>query len=537
MIKIKNIAMLACAALAGLSTACIDGNDWDADGSQAGIFRPTSFSASQTEKGATTVKFTFGSVPGATKYQIEASLDTIVSADIDPNNIVAEVAKSPATIDGFDVECKYYARVRAIGDMGTSAWVVLEKAFSTSAVQLISDVETSMNTAKAIWPAGSNATKITLEVGDEVIREIELTQADIAAGELKISGLEPMTFYTVKLWNGSVRVGVFTAKTQSAGPSGDYNKVWDPEKYTYVADLLDEVAAEAAADGNTEYSVTVVIPAEVHTRLASLADDGSETNLTIPDGMSVTFYGERANALDELEVNKSVGLNGTHKNIKFQNLTITGNGYIVNQSAECDVDSITFEDCKIANVPTAFFRTQGGSPVGNVNNLTLRNSVFTNIGKGYGFIHMDGAVIKNVDIDGCTFNGVCATGKCFFMMTKYVEPLESFKLKNSTFYNFCGGGQYFLDFKDKTNGPDVFELTNVIFGKTGDDVTNKNVRGTCDVADYTSGCVSTTDCFKVIKGVVTLDKSSADIFADPDNGDFTIKEGAGVENCGDPRWL
>ena len=111
------------------------------------------------------------------------------------------------------------------------------------------------------------------------------------------------------------------------------------------------------------------------------------------------------------------------------------------------------------------------------------------------------------------------------------------RIKNSTFYNYCGNGQYFIDFKDKNYGPATFELSNCIFGKTADETANKNVRGTCDVADHTSNCKLLSDCFKVIKGADKLeDKSSADIFTDPDNGDFTLKTGCGIEKCGDPRW-
>lgn len=550
--NISKIAILAGLALAAAS--CTDGNDWDTDGSYAGSFRPTSLSAEQTAKGETTVKFTFGNIPGSTGYQIEVATDTFSVEEVSESSMTFDVDKSPATLDGFRVETKYYARVRSISATGVSAWVGA-KSFTTAATQVINEqtVETTMTSISIEWPAGTALTRLTVEkpaVGilkslkaasdeTEVVKEVELTDEVKAAGRMTIDGLQPATVYTVKLFNGENRVGLIVATTQSGGPTGDYNIVFTTG--TTMGEQLAEVAAQAAEDGNDEYSVTVVIPAGVEATIADKpADDSADAYsvLTLPNGMSVTFYGERGNAMDKVTIYKNLGLDGRHSVVKFQNLTVSGTGYLVNQSNVCSVDSFIVEDCNVSDIPTSFFRTQGGtySAANAVDALVLKNSVFTNCGKGYGFIHVDGTFVNNVLADGCTFNGICTGGKGFFMMTKYVQPTESLIIRNSTFYNFCGNGQYFIDFKDKANGPDKFELTNVLFGKTADDVTNKNVRGTCDNADYATNCYSASDCFKVIKGVTALDEASADIFTDPESGDFTLKTGVKFENCGDPRW-
>lgn len=550
--NISKIALLAGLAIAAAS--CTDGNDWDTDGSFAGSFRPTSLSCEQTAKGETTVKFTFGNIPGSTGYQIEVATDTFSVEEVSESSMTFNVAKSPATLDGFRVETKYYARVRSIGATGVSAWVGA-KSFTTAATQVINEetIETTMTSIKIDWPANTVLDRLTVEKpaegvnkalkaasdGMDLVKEIELTDKDKAAGSYVISGLQPATVYTVKLFNGENRVGLIVAATQSGGPTGDYNIVFSAS--STMGEQLAEVAAQAAEDGNSEYSVTVVIPAGAEATIADKpAEDSADdySVLTLPNGMSVTFYGERGNAMDKVTIYKNLAIDGRHSVVKFQNLTVSGTGYLVNQSGVCSVDSFIVEDCNVSDLPTSFFRTQGGSysAANAVNALVLKNSVFTNCGKGYGFIHVDGTFVNNVDIDGCTFNGICTGGKGFFMMTKYVQPSESLIIRNSTFYNFCGNGQYFIDFKDKANGPDKFELTNVLFGKTADDVTNKNVRGTCDNADYATNCYRASDCYKVIKGSTVLDEASADIFTDPANGDFTLKAGVMFENCGDPRW-
>lgn len=540
--NINKIAALACIALMGGMSACTDGNDWDADGSYAGTFRPTSLSCEQTGKGETTVMFTFGSVPGATSYQIEAATDTITADEVNPDNIVAEVTKSPATVDGFKMETTYWTRIRAISPSGNSKWIAAKK-FTTEAINVINSdlTETTMTSVTVRWTGGTALTKATVEKQEELVREIEPTEEQKAAGEMKITELQPATIYTIKLWNGENRVGMVSVITQSGGPTGDYNITFDPA--STMGEQLADVAAKAAEDGNDEYTVTVIIPAGVEAMIADKPAEGSSDEasaLTLPDGMSVTFYGERGNAMDVVTIYKSLNLDGRHSVVKFQNLTVTGAGYLLNQSNVCAVDSLIIEDCKVSGFTgNTFIRTQGGSyeKTNAIGCLKLANSTFDNCGKGYGFIHVDGTIINNIDIDGCTFSNICTTGKCFFMQSKYVQGIESMRIKNSTFYNYCGNAQYFIDFKDKSVGPETFELSNCIFGKTADETTNKNVRGTCDVADHTSNCKLLSDCFKVIKGAYKLeDKSSADIFTDPDKGDFTLKTGCGIEKCGDPRW-
>lgn len=540
--NINKIAALACIALMGGMSACTDGNDWDADGSYAGTFRPTSLSCEQTGKGETTVMFTFGSVPGATSYQIEAATDTITADEVNPDNIVAEVTKSPATVDGFKMETTYWTRIRAISPSGNSKWIAAKK-FTTEAINVINSdlTETTMTSVTVRWTGGTALTKATVEKQEELVREIVPTEEQKAAGEMKITELQPATIYTIKLWNGENRVGMVSVITQSGGPTGDYNITFDPA--STMGEQLADVAAKAAEDGNDKYTVTVIIPAGVEAMIADKPAEESTDEasaLTLPAGMSVTFYGERGNAMDVVTIYKSLNLDGRHSVVKFQNLTVKGAGYLLNQSNVCAVDSLIIEDCKVSGFTgNTFIRTQGGSyeKTNAIGCLKLANSTFDNCGKGYGFIHVDGTIINNIDIDGCTFSNICTTGKCFFMQSKYVQGIESMRIKNSTFYNYCGNAQYFIDFKNKSVGPATFELSNCIFGKTADETPNKNVRGTCDNADYTSNCKLLSDCFKVIKGAVKLeDKSSADIFTDPENGDFTLKTGCGIEKCGDPRW-
>lgn len=534
----KNITkILAGVALVGTMAACTDGNDWDVDGSETGLFRPTSPKAEQTDNGETVIKFTFSGVPGATGYQIETTTDSatfVASDEVSSDNIISEVTKSPAEIDGFTIGQTYYSRIRAISATGSSAWVGISKV-KMEEENLFTDAESTSSSIKFIWTASAKVTTIVLLSADNAeLQRIELDETAIAAGQYKFTSLNPLTTYKAELYAGENRCGTLSAETmKSAAPDAQFQITYTAAKT--MQEQLDEVAAQAEA-GST-FSVTVIIPADVDAKADAIdPETGNVATLDIPAGMGVTFYGELADAKCVLSISKTIDITGTHGTIAFENLTITGSEYLINQSDLCNVEKITVKDCKVSDISKSFIRTQGGSPDGKISTVELTNSTFTNIGGGYGFIHMDGAVIDNLVVDGCTFNGICATGKGFFMMTKYIYATKSLKITNSTFYNFCGNGQYFIDFKDKENGPDEFEFTNVIFGKTADATTNKNIRGTCDSKDYVTNCFSASDCSKVIKGSTVSDKSSAEIFADPENGDFSLKEGCGIEQCGDPRW-
>ena len=76
---------------------------------------------------------------------------------------------------------------------------------------------------------------------------------------------------------------------------------------------------------------------------------------------------------------------------------------------------------------------------------------------------------------------------------------------------------------------------NTIFGKTYNPEKAKGVR-TSGTMTF-DGCLRTSDCLfsggNDIKDLVASDLSSADVFKDPENHDFTLKIS---DKVGDPRW-
>ena len=346
--------------------------------------------------------------------------------------------------------------------------------------------------------------------------------------------MKPTTTYIATLYNNDVKRGQLQFTTPAAMPSANY-------KYTLPSDVkIEEIAEQAkvAAGSETNYSATIGIPAGATVSLYGTAEsDGGKTNVTIPEGMSVTFFGLAGGDAPTINLDKNFDISGSHAYIKFQNVKLVENGagYFINQSKACTVSEFTLEDCEVSNAKTSFFRLQG-TEAKSIGKLTLKNSIFTNLCAGYGFIHVDAGSgaghVDNVEIDGCTFNGICKTGKVFIFSKK--TNMQDITIKNSTFYNCNGGGQYFVDFNADTFGPNTFTIENCIFGKSADETTNKNIRSKTPAT--VANCFSTKDFFKVIKGVNATEFSSDQLFTDPTKGDFTIKAGTLKEKAGDPRW-
>ena len=367
-----------------------------------------------------------------------------------------------------------------------------------------------------------------------------MTDEEKAAGKYTLGGLNPTSTYTITIYKNDVKRGQLQVTTPAAMPAANFKYSLASDVTVISQDFIDEIAekAKAAAGNETNYSATIGIPAGAKVALYGINDsDGGKTNVTIPDGMSVTFFGLAGGDAPTINLDKNFDIAGSHAFIKFQNVKLeeNGAGYFINQSKACTVSEFTLENCEVSNLKTSFFRLQG-SDAKSIGKLTLKNSIFTKLCAGYGFIHVDAGSgaghVDNVEIDGCTFNSICVTGKVFIFSKK--TDMQDITIKNSTFYNCNGSGQYFVDFNADTFGPNTFTIENCIFGKSADEATDKNIRSKTPATVANS--FRTTDFFKVIKGVNDTEFSSTQLFKDPANGDFTIKAGTLKEKAGDPRW-
>lgn len=555
--SIKNILGTASMmALALSATSCTDGNDWDVDGSLSRLFGlngdKITVETAETSATVTFSAFTSKAVPSPEYYVFEVSKDSLYEG-VENANIIKfgedkTLTSSPVVLSGLDGDSKYYMRVKAMSSTSNeSKWVYYKdgSSFKTKAEQIFNNVEATNlfeDHVNLSWTPGADVTHITYANTNDAenIQTINLTDEEKAAGKYTLGGLNPTSTYTITIYKNDVKRGQLQVTTPAAMPAANFKYSLASDVTVISQDLIDEIAekAKAAAGNETNYSATIGIPAGAKVALYGINDsDGGKTNVTIPDGMSVTFFGLAGGDAPTINLDKNFDIAGSHAFIKFQNVKLeeNGAGYFINQSKACTVSEFTLENCEVSNLKTSFFRLQG-SDAKSIGKLTLKNSIFTKLCAGYGFIHVDAGSgaghVDNVEIDGCTFNSICVTGKVFIFSKK--TDMQDITIKNSTFYNCNGSGQYFVDFNADTFGPNTFTIENCIFGKSADEATNKNIRSKTPATVANS--FRTTDFFKVIKGVNDTEFSSTQLFKDPANGDFTIKAGTLKEKAGDPRW-
>jgi len=555
--SIKNILGTASMmALALSATSCTDGNDWDVDGSLSRLFGlngdKITVETAETSATVTFSAFTSKAVPSPEYYVFEVSKDSLYEG-VENANIIKfgedkTLTSSPVVLSGLDGDSKYYMRVKAMSSTSNeSKWVYYKdgSSFKTKAEQIFNNVEATdlfEDHVNLSWTPGADVTHITYANTNDAenIQTINLTDEEKAAGKYTLGGLNPTSTYTITIYKNDVKRGQLQVTTPAAMPAANFKYSLASDVTVISQDLIDEIAekAKAAAGNETNYSATIGIPAGAKVALYGINDsDGGKTNVTIPNGMSVTFFGLAGGDAPTINLDKNFDIAGSHAFIKFQNVKLVENGagYFINQSKACTVNEFTLEDCEVSNLKTSFFRIQG-SDAKSIGKLTLKNSIFTKLCAGYGFIHIDAGSGKghldNVEIDGCTFNSICVTGKVFIFSK--MTDMQDITIKNSTFYNCNGNGQYFVDFNVDTFGPSTFTIENCIFGKSADEATNKNIRSKTPATVANS--FRTTDFFKVIKGVNDTEFSSTQLFKDPANGDFTIKAGTLKEKAGDPRW-
>lgn len=555
--SIKNILGTASMiALALSATSCTDGNDWDVDGSLSRLFGlngdEITVETAETSATVTFSAFTSKAVSSPEYYVFEVSKDSLYEG-VENANIIKfgedkSLTSSPVVLSGLDGDSKYYMRVKAMSSTSNeSKWVYYKdgSSFKTKAEQIFNNVEATdlfEDHVNLSWTPGADVTHITYANTNDAenIQTINLTDEEKAAGKYTLGGLNPTSTYTITIYKNDVKRGQLQVTTPAAMPAANFKYSLASDVTVISQDLIDEIAekAKAAAGNETNYSATIGIPAGAKVALYGINDsDGGKTNVTIPDGMSVTFFGLAGGDAPTINLDKNFDIAGSHAFIKFQNVKLeeNGAGYFINQSKACTVSEFTLENCEVSNLKTSFFRLQG-SDAKSIGKLTLKNSIFTKLCAGYGFIHVDAGSgaghVDNVEIDGCTFNSICVTGKVFIFSKK--TDMQDITIKNSTFYNCNGSGQYFVDFNADTFGPNTFTIENCIFGKSADEATDKNIRSKTPATVANS--FRTTDFFKVIKGVNDTEFSSTQLFKDPANGDFTIKAGTLKEKAGDPRW-
>ena len=537
----KHLYMLLTGALALGLAACVDDNDWGTDSNYNRAFSAHDI---QVTPSATTATVTFDALSSVDYYLLELNTDSLYLEEQHEGSRIETITSSPYVIEGLSGETKYFLRIRAYSKDGAqpSLWSYYEdgdlRSFVTDGEQIfytIATADVTSSTIRLSWLEDAEVTRIVYYVADnpdDAGTERTLTADEIAASEVTITGLSAQTTYDFVIYNGDVKRGEISGTTSPEMPEGDLQYVL-PDGVTLIDDaLLEDLAAQAqeATGGATSYNVTIGVPGGTTISMHGVDDEGEETGLAIPEGMSVTFFalpGERP----VLNFPKSLVIGGTHAYIRFEGVTIVDDGcqYLVNASDAPNVNEFTLTNCIINDMDRSIIRLQGDAATfGTIN---IDNCVVTNIGAGgYAVFRIDNAAytIGSINITNSTFNNVSHN----FIQAKKCN-LSEVNLTGCTFYNVPNASDRYLVDADGNNTNVKVEST--IFGMIG----GKGIRtkGTTTILNVflTSDCNFTGNNFNA--DITNVSLTSEELFADPANGDFTLQNNNIIRlGIGDPRW-
>lgn len=450
---------------------------------------------------------------------------------------------------------RYYVRVRsnAADPVHNSMWALTD--FTTEVrpdyahiVQGVSKSEIEDDKAIIRWvvDAENPADSISIEPAiDKTLTSLTrtLTAEERAQGWMQATGLTPNTLYAVNLYD--------TSKPRRYDKP--YNMVnfrtTGPAPETIQVDLLDDLSAILTAN-NSDPDIPEGTVYEL---------PGGSTYVIRPlGGVSKGFriVGPADEAKPVLVMNGSWGFaNGAYvSKFSFENVEIRNqqiNQYFFNTGNSYTVEEVSFTNVDFRNVYRGFWRHQA-SNVKHIQSFEMDGCWFDQCGwqsGTYGTFNFASAgkgeigqydQIDQIVIRNCTFSRGGskqdpAWGWGNLINHSTTSAPINLIVENVTFYDFCVN-QRLIDISNTEKS--TVEIRNIIVASPMGEIITL---GSGTRTAYSNNYV-TTD-YPLGGGLLRateLGKSAADIFEDPENGDYTIKDTGSLiyaSKAGDNRWI
>ena len=530
--------------------SCTDINEWETDSQYDRLFSPGSFSVSAT---TTTAEVTWKATSGTNYYIIEVSTDSLYgkTEECRENSIVygtnKDIKKSPYTLEDLNSNTKYYIRIMGCSETkGNSHWNYLEKfSFQTKSENIFETVGSKDKGEDFItlrWDATLAVTHLEYaqvtgidENGNSILGEIKTIDLSNAEGSVKISELQASTSYQFTIYNGTHPRGTRIVSTTNPTPSANV------KKYLYQGDALTQEDINALA---SEGSVTYIMEAGMELVWETLDETtGEMTGIVIPDGLSVTFFGAAGGEKPTIKSNKTIEIDGNHSYVSFENVAFvnTGSVYLVNEGNISNLSTLSFKDCTFDNYARSIIRLKDGASI-SISNVVIDNCIINNQGsENFPCFYWNNAkyTVEHFSLKNTTINSALHN-----VMDFRSSNMTSIEIDNCTFYNIIGSTRYLLDCQNIA--PEI-NISNSIFAKVSSGVltegvwtsTSKGIRSnstpTISGVYFTADFVFGSNDFKP---TYEYNNTSENLFTDPENGNFTIKDSSfdGKNSAGDPRW-
>ena len=459
-------------------------------------------------------------------YTIELFADDSLTFEGTASNTYTDIEATKLKISGLVYDTKYSARVMTIDNDDPNRNSKWSNVFFRTSAQQIFETPTENDIADRsvimTWPAGEAATTVRVYVDDNLVKEQPVTADEVNEGKVVVTGLEPETAYTIRLYNGEKQRG-----------SKDITTIADLNGATLVHEGDDlRTLIEAANDGDVFalYGGTHIIPdSDTEGKASSVKVTKSITikgiyptnvpvikgRFEIYDGASLDISQVVIDGIDNSTTDQAFNFKtaeATYPRLRVENAEIKNFGkgvYYLNVAAT--VQELTFYNCLIHDIVC-----DGGDMFdcrkGRIDALNFQQCTIYNSCAARDFIRMDDASARggtpSITVDHCTIDG-CANGGKRLLYVRYVG--------------------------------NVINWTNNIVTNTGAVWSNQSKTG---VPQFQNNVYF--NCAKLniadVEGKTNMFADEAGKEANPQykdaaNGDFTVgNESVSKLGVGDPRW-
>lgn len=530
--------LILCTIILVCTTSCNDDvNDWAIDSSYDAPFRSTGFEAKTNS--ATSVFLTYKGVIDASKYVFEFSEgDSLVF-----NNIVrtVEILADTLTVYSDNVAptkreyrtlfenlkgtTRYSARMKGI-DKNNKETGYVQLYFDTPTEQVRTWYKFGPNSVTIYWDVTRPINKLLYGVyaegKDTDYETYLLDEPEKGRGEITLTGLTSGTTYDILLMLDDQRRGFLKGTT-----TGDKYSV-----QTTIDNTTDVNALLTEQIGLGNKNITLIFPVLSNDAVYEIGQ------INIPDGIEKLYF-EGFSTTPELPklFLHAVRLNGLVQSVNFNNINIDGrknsSNYFFNiDNADKYFKNVYFKGCEINNISRSLVRLSAAI---SVDNVVVDNCIVFNVSSSYGFYNSGSASVslKLLSITQTTMREIGD------QLADIQGTHNMFLMNNVTFCNYTTTNLSKLI--RWRNAPGGLQITNNIFTGTNADKTLDAIYNNTFQMDFTS-CYKTNEwtwSSYPFTNITEVDMTGEEMFVDPRNGDFHIKNGvrfAGANKAGDPRW-
>jgi hypothetical protein len=527
------VAVMITFCLIGTFTAC---NKEETPLALPYLFRPVNFNAALNKTVAT---LSWTRIDSAISYTLQISTDSldysaaVVDTTISGLSFTYELAGNT----------KFFARVRANAGDSTKSSQFNLVVFKTPSENIFEGYKSEMvgwQTVLIKWLPGANVTELVLTAQDLTTKTVTIPVANAASGEIQVADLAN-SIYNVKILNGPIvrgQVPVLVEGDVLLNTGDNLVTAIDNAVPGQVIVLTSGVVYEVGI-ATYRFGKTIKIRGSNPNILPVICmTEGGPTSTT-----------SMLNLVDGSTINS----------LRFENIDFTGYcanntagtkiGYLFNNNVMTTISYLSFVNCKLHNFGNTPMRLQGAKNQ-VIDTLIFNKCTIYDIGfsSTYAVVNSNSAdFFNNINFINCTvynFKGA--------LILRTGQTIKSVNVTNCTIDQGMkddASSRYLIDLNTATFTGAGVTIKNCILGKTGGlkgangiryvDGTPVTIAGCFYTSDYVDDPVPPGTISTSLKPRMTAyTGTSAALWIDPLNGNFTVKDNAfaGKGWSGDLRW-